>query len=100
MYKSLVFVMHFWLCNMSLSSGYALYTYNIIITIITIFNVFPGPASISTKTVNLVEKTQKTMQLNTLNLSDAFIQSDLHSSYTFFISTCVPWESNPQPLRC
>ncbi len=31
-------------------------------------------------------------------LSDAFIQSDL--GYTFFVSTCVPWESNPQPLRC
>ncbi len=35
-----------------------------------------------------------------LHLTDAFIQSDLqlHSGYTFFISTCVPWESNPQPF--
>ncbi len=24
----------------------------------------------------------------------------VHSGYTFFVSTCVPWESNPQPLRC
>ncbi len=32
--------------------------------------------------------------------SRRFIQRDLqlHSSYTFFISTCVPWESNPQPF--
>ncbi len=32
------------------------------------------------------------------HLADAFIQSDLqlHSGYTFFISMCVPWESNPQ----
>ncbi len=30
----------------------------------------------------------------------AFIQSDLklHSGYTFFVSMCVPWESNPQPF--
>ncbi len=36
-----------------------------------------------------------------MHLADAFIQSDLqlHSGYTFFlISTCVPWESNPQPF--
>ncbi len=35
-----------------------------------------------------------------MHLADAFIQSDLqlHSGYTFFISICVPWESNPQPL--
>ncbi len=35
-----------------------------------------------------------------LHLADAFIQSDLqlHSGYTFFISICVPWESNPQPF--
>ncbi len=34
-----------------------------------------------------------------LHLADAFIQSDLqlHSGYRFFfISMCVPWESNPQ----
>ncbi len=24
----------------------------------------------------------------------------LHSGYTFIVSMCVPWESNPQPLRC
>ncbi len=39
-----------------------------------------------------------------LHLADAFIQSNLpeyNSGYTFFfVSTCVPWESNPQPLRC
>ncbi len=35
-----------------------------------------------------------------MHLADAFIQRDLqlHSSYTFFISMCVPWESNPQPF--
>ncbi len=35
-----------------------------------------------------------------MHLADAFIQSDLqlHSGYTFFISMCVPWESNPQPF--
>ncbi len=35
-----------------------------------------------------------------MHLADAFIQSDLqlHSGYTFLISICVPWESNPQPL--
>ncbi len=34
-----------------------------------------------------------------MHLTDAFIQSDLqlHSGYKFFfISMCVPWESNPQ----
>ncbi len=37
-----------------------------------------------------------------MHLADAFIQSDLQcdSGYTFFVSMCVPWESNPQPLRC
>ncbi len=24
----------------------------------------------------------------------------VHSGYTCFVSTCVPWESNPQPLHC
>ncbi len=24
----------------------------------------------------------------------------VHSGYTFFVITCVPWESNPQLLRC
>ncbi len=33
-----------------------------------------------------------------LHLADAFIQSDLHSGYTFLISMRVPWESNPQPF--
>ncbi len=35
-----------------------------------------------------------------MHLADAFIQSDLqlHSGFTFFISICVPWESNPQPF--
>ncbi len=31
-------------------------------------------------------------------LADAFIQSD--TQLIFFVSMCVPWESNPQPLRC
>ncbi len=38
-----------------------------------------------------------------MHLADAFIQSDLQCiihGYTFFISMCVPWELNPQPLRC
>ncbi len=32
-----------------------------------------------------------------MHLADAFIQSDLqlHSGYTFFVSTCVPWEFEP-----
>ncbi len=35
-----------------------------------------------------------------MHLADAVIQSDLqlHSGYTFLISMCVPWESNPQPF--
>ncbi len=35
-----------------------------------------------------------------MHLADAFIQSDLqlHSGYKFFVSMCVPWESNPQPF--
>ncbi len=35
-----------------------------------------------------------------MHLADAFIQSDLqlHSGYTLTVSTCVPWESNPQPF--
>ncbi len=35
-----------------------------------------------------------------MHLADAFIQSDLqlHSGYKFFVSICVPWESNPQPF--
>ncbi len=35
-----------------------------------------------------------------MHLADAFIQSDLqlHSGYTFSVSICVPWESNPQPF--
>ncbi len=35
-------------------------------------------------------------------LSDAFIQSDLQciQAIHIFVSTCVPWESNPQTLRC
>ncbi len=38
-----------------------------------------------------------------MHLADAFIQSDLQPSDSgyifFFISMCVPWELNPQPLR-
>ncbi len=36
---------------------------------------------------------------NILHLSDAFIQSDIQAIH-FIFSMCVPWESNPQPLRC
>ncbi len=38
-----------------------------------------------------------------MHLADAFIQGGLqwvHSDYTYFVSMCVPWELNPQPLRC
>ncbi len=37
-----------------------------------------------------------------LQLSDIFIQSDLQciQAIHFFVSVCVPWELNPQPLRC
>ncbi len=37
-----------------------------------------------------------------MHLADAFIQSVLQCIQVihFFVSTCVPWESNPQPLRC
>ncbi len=36
------------------------------------------------------------------HLADAFIQSDLQCIQVihFFVSTCVPWETNPQPLPC
>ncbi len=43
------------------------------------------------------------MSFTFMHLADAFIQSDLQCiihGYTFFISMCVPWELNPQPLRC
>ncbi len=36
-----------------------------------------------------------------MHLADAFIQSDLQCIQVIhFLSVCVPWESNPQPLRC
>ncbi len=37
-----------------------------------------------------------------LHLADGLIQSDLQciQGYTFFVSTCVPWELNPRPLHC
>ncbi len=36
-----------------------------------------------------------------MHLADAFIQSNLQYIQViyFLVSTCVPWESNPQPLR-
>ncbi len=37
------------------------------------------------------------------HLADGFIQSDLQciqAIHIFFVSTCAPRESNPQPLRC
>ncbi len=35
-----------------------------------------------------------------IHLADAFIQSDLQCIQVihFFVSTCVPWELNPQPF--
>ncbi len=34
-------------------------------------------------------------------LADAFIQSDLqYIQVIYFMSVFIPWESNPQPLRC
>ncbi len=35
-----------------------------------------------------------------MHLADAFIQSDLQYIQVihFLVSTCVPWESNPQPF--
>ncbi len=36
-----------------------------------------------------------------MHLADAFIQSDsAFRLYICIVSMCVPWESNPQPLRC
>ncbi len=37
-----------------------------------------------------------------IHFTDAFIQSDLQCIHAIhiFVSVCVPWESNPQPLRC
>ncbi len=36
-----------------------------------------------------------------MHLADAFIQSDLQciQAIHFFVSMCVPWELNPQPLE-
>ncbi len=35
-----------------------------------------------------------------MHLADAFIQSNLQciQAIHFFVSMCVPWESNPQPF--
>ncbi len=46
------------------------------------------------------EKTTFTFISIYLHLADTFIQSDLQCYTFFFVSMCVPWESNPQPLRC
>ncbi len=37
-----------------------------------------------------------------MHLADAFMQNDLQyiQVIIFFVSMCVPWELNPQPLRC
>ncbi len=37
-----------------------------------------------------------------MHVADAFIfiQAIHIQAIHFFVSTCVPWESNPQPLRC
>ncbi len=45
---------------------------------------------------------QKSYTFTFMHLADAFIQSDswcIHAIH-IFVSICVPWESNPQPLRC
>ncbi len=36
-----------------------------------------------------------------MHLADAFIQNDLQYIQVihFFVSMCVPWELNPQPLN-
>ncbi len=41
-----------------------------------------------------------TPQFTFMHLADTFIQSDLFRLYICIVSMCVPWESNPQPLRC
>ncbi len=45
-----------------------------------------------------VTEGKKSRPFTFMHLADTFIQSDLqlHSGYTFFISICVPWESNPE----
>ncbi len=48
---------------------------------------------------NWICKVRLQLQYLHLHLSDAFIQSDYQVIH-FFVSTCVPWESNPQLLRC
>ncbi len=42
------------------------------------------------------------MSFTFMHLGDTFIQSDLQciQAIHFLVSTCVPCESNPQPLRC
>ncbi len=57
-----------------------------------------GETSISTTTT--VPPAGREFRFTFMHLADAFIQSDLqlHSGYTFLISICVPWESNPQPF--
>ncbi len=50
----------------------------------------------------IVEQDCKIYYINNINLHlcDAFIQSDLQCIQVIhvFISTCVSWESNPQPF--
>ncbi len=62
--------------------------------------VFPPPA----KEVQLATRAAETVTFTFtfMHLAEAFIQSDLQciQAIHFFVSTCVPWESNPQPLRC
>ncbi len=51
--------------------------------------------------VNMIDTTQGRNFLH-LHLADAFIQSDLQCIqviHFLFVSMCVPWELNPQPLR-
>ncbi len=57
-------------------------------------------------TVTALNNSQtKHLKYTFMHLADAFIQSDLpytlpYSGYTFIVSMCIPWELNPQPLRC
>ncbi len=46
--------------------------------------------------------TTRVITFTFMHLTDGFIQSDLAiiQVIIFFVSMCVPWKSNPQPLRC
>ncbi len=62
------------------------------------------------KETSLISFTQNMSPFTFMHLADAFIQSDLQYIQVIHVfiqviqvihvSMCVPWESNPQPLRC